>query len=159
VTRRFAVPWPGFARLDPLARQGFIAAQHGRWVYGFSMGDGWFPFDGLTPGRFAGRYVEHTDFPKVETHAQGSQTVTQMAEYNACSACSISLWNATLYVHFGGYGDAPRRTVDRYDLASGRYLGSDRLPIEATAVEGAGDRIYVLAENPYPVLLVLKPHA
>jgi hypothetical protein len=158
VTRHFTVPWPGFARLDPLARQGYIAAQHGRWVYGFSMGDGWFPFNGATPAGFTGRYVEHTDFPKVETHSQGNQTVTEMAEYNACSACSISIWNSTLYVHFGGYGDAPKRTVDRYDLASGRYLGSDRLPIEAKAVEGAGDRVYVLAENPYPVLLALKPH-
>jgi hypothetical protein len=158
VMRHFTVPWPGFARLDPLARQGFIAAQHGHWVYGFSMGDGWFPFNGASPAGFTGRYVEHTDFPRVETHSQGDQTVTQMAEYNACSACSISIWGSTLYVHFGGYGDAPKRTVDRYDLASGRYLGSDRLPIEATAVEGAGDRVYVLAENPYPILLALKPH-
>jgi hypothetical protein len=159
VTRHFTLPWAGFARLDPLARQGFIAAQHGRWVYGFSMGDGWFPFSGPRPGGFVGRYVEHTDFPKVETQSAGGKSVTQMGGYNACSACSLSLWGSTLYVHFGGYGDAPKRTLDRYDVATGRYLGSDRLPIEATAVEGAGDRVYVLAEDPYPILLALKPRA
>jgi hypothetical protein len=158
VKRHFTVPWPGFAQLDPLARQGFIAAQHGRWVFGFSMGDGWFPFKGAAPAGFIGYYVEHTDFPEVESHSDGNRTVTQMAEYNACSACSISIWNSTVYVQFGGYGEAPKRTVDRYDVASGRYLGSDRLPIDAKAVEGAGDRVYVLAENPYPVLLALRPH-
>jgi hypothetical protein len=157
IQRRFSLPWAGFAKLDPIARQGFIAVEGRRWVYGFSAGDGWFVFDGDHPASFVGRYAEHTDFPRLETREEGGRAVTRMREYNACSGCSLSLSGRTLWVQFGGYGDAPKRTLDRFDVGTGKYLDSYRLPIEAKAVEIAGDRIYVLAEDPYPILLALRP--
>jgi hypothetical protein len=159
VERRFSLPWRGFAALDPLVRQGFMAARDGQWVFGFSVGDGWYAYTGTSPARFSGRYVEHTDFPRMETSADGSTTVAQLQGYNACSGCSLSVSGPLLWVHFGGYGESPRRTLDRYEMSTGRYLDSYRLPTQAKAVEVDGDRVYAIVEDPYPVLLALKPHA
>ncbi|HET7230858.1 MAG TPA: PQQ-binding-like beta-propeller repeat protein [Longimicrobium sp.] len=157
VQRRFSLPWAGFAKLDPIARQGFVAATGGTWVYGFSVGDGWYAFNGDRPAHFVGRYAEHTDFPKMETTTEGDRSITHMEEYNACSGCSLSISGKTLVVHFGGYGNAPKRTLDRFDVSTGKYVDSYQLPIEAKAVEATGDHVYVLAEDPYPVLMALRP--
>lgn len=157
VLRHAMLPWPGYARLDPLARQGFIAGDGAQnWVFGFSMGDGWVRYDGTSPRSSLVRYIEHTEFPRVEHQEDGGQFSSRIAAYEACSACSASIRNSTFYVHFGGH-EEPRRIVDLYDLGTGRYVESERLPVEATVVEGAGDRRYVLAANPFPVLLALKP--
>ncbi len=155
--RHTKMPWPGYARLDPLARQGLIAADGARtWAFGFSMGDGWVRYDGVSPASGLIRYVEHTEFPRVENQQEGGQFSSRIAAYQACSACSMYIEGATLHVHFGGHDD-PRRIADLYDLATGRYLSSERLPVEATAVEGTPGRRYVLAADPFPILLALKP--
>ena len=154
VTGRMSLPWAGFAKLDPIARQGYLAGKGGQWVFGFSFGDGWFAFDDVSPRGFAGRYLEHTEFPELETTGQGA---TQMVEYNACSACSIAVSDSLLFVHFGGYGNTPRAVVDRFRIADGEYRGSYQLPLRATVVEVDRDRVYALAEDPYPVLLALRP--
>jgi outer membrane protein assembly factor BamB len=156
VQRRFSLPWRGFAALHPIARQGWIAASRGRWAFGFGIGDGWFAFRDTAPEAFVGRYIEHTEFPETTTRREGEVAVTQVAEYNACSACSLSLSGSTLYVHFGGYEGAPKATLDEYDVGTGRYLRSRRLPVQAMAVEVVGDRVYALAQDPYPVLLALS---
>jgi hypothetical protein len=157
VLRHASFPWPEYARLDPLARQGVIAADGGpTWVFGFSMGDGWIWFDDVSPRSDLTHYVERTEFPTVENRQNGEQASSRIAAYQVCSGCSLSISNSTLYVHFGG-SEAPKRIVDRYDLGSRQYMGSEGLPLEATVVEGAGDRRYVLGENPFPILLALKP--
>ncbi|HYW08725.1 MAG TPA: hypothetical protein VE913_17315 [Longimicrobium sp.] len=154
VRERFSLPWAGFAALDQIARQGLIAPSGGGgWIFGFSMGDGWFTFNGSASVGSAS-YVEHTDFPAVKTTSAGA---TQMAEYNACSACSASVSDSTLYVHFGGYGPHPESVIDLYHVNARRYLGSFILPMKATAIAAAGDRIYALRDDPYPMLLALRP--
>lgn len=154
VRERFSLPWAGFAALDQIARQGLIVPSGGGgWIFGFSMGDGWFTFNGSKPVGSA-RYVEHTDFPEVKTTSAGA---TQMAEYNACSACSASVSDSTLYVHFGGYGPHPESVIDLYHVNGRRYVGSFILPVKATAIATAGDRIYALRDDPYPMLLALRP--
>jgi hypothetical protein len=154
VRERFSLPWAGFAALDQIARQGLIAPSGGgAWLFGFSMGDGWFTFDGSKSVGSA-RYVEHMDFPEVETTSAGA---TQMAEYNACSACSASVSDSILYVHFGGYGPHPESVIDLYHVNGRRYIGSFILPAKATAIATAGDRIYALRDDPYPMLLALRP--
>lgn len=154
VVDRIPLPWAGFAKLDPIARQGYLAGRGGRWVFGFSVGDGWFAFDDVSPRGFAGRYVEHTEFPELETTGKGA---TQMAEYNSCSACSIAVSDSLVFVHFGGYGNTPGAVVDRFRFVDGKYLGSYQLPLRATVVEVDQDRVYALAEDPFPVLLALRP--
>jgi hypothetical protein len=157
VRSRLTLPWRGFERLDVLARQGVLAAAEGRWVFAFSFGDGWFPYRGLRPGPFIGRFVEHTDFPGVRSVATANGQGTKMEEYNACSACSVSLWGGTLYVNFGGYSPQAQRVVDLYDVERGTYRGSWVLPKPAVALAVWGDRVYVLAEDPFPELLALRP--
>jgi hypothetical protein len=156
VRQRFSLPWPGFIELDPIARQGLIASdeQHG-WVFGFSLGDGWFSFDGNVPRRTR-KYAESTAFPKIEQSRDGG---SRMAEYSACSACSISMSGATLYVHFGGYTKDRMAAVDRYNVNTGAYLGSFRLPFSATAISVTGNNFYALVEEPYPMLLALRPRS
>jgi hypothetical protein len=154
VVDRMSLPWAGFAKLDPIARQGYLAGRGGQWVFGFSFGDGWFAFDDVSPRSFTGRYLEHTEFPELETTGQGA---TKMAEYSSCSACSIAFSDSLVFVHFGGYGNTPKAIVDRFRFVDGKYLGSYQLPLRATVVEVDQDRVYALAEDPYPVLLALRP--
>lgn len=160
VQSRLSLPWAGFASLDVLARQGYIASDAGRWVFGFSIGNGWFAFDHTRMSGEPRSYVEHTEFPEVEAKQQGPAVSIKLTEYNACSACSMSLTGTTLNVHFGGYtGEGVKRYVDRFDVRSGQYLGSYLLPVTAQVVEAEGDRLYILAEEPYPILLALRPRS
>ena len=152
-----SVPWNGFYRLEPLARQGLVAASGERWVFAFSFGDGWFPYRGLQSSGTPGRFVEHTAFPAVQAVPAQGGMAKQLKEYNACSACSVSLSGSTLYVHFGGYSDLAQRVVDLYDVEGGGYRGSWVLPSVARSIEVAGDRVYVLVEDPFPALLALSP--
>ena len=155
VRERFSLPWEGFAKLDQIARQGLIVpGRGGEWIFGFSMGDGWFRFDGAAPARSA-RYVEHTEFPEIASVPGGG---TKMAEYNACSACSASASDSTLYVHFGGYSRHRESVIDLYGLDDSRYRGSYVLPFKAVAIATAGDRVYALRDDPYPMLVALRPH-
>lgn len=154
VRDRFSLSWDQFAKLDQIARQGLIIPGRGsEWVFGFSFGDGWFRFDGATPERSA-RYVEHTKFPELRSTPDGG---TRMAEYNACSACSASVSGSTLFVHFGGYSRHRESVIDMYDLDSSQYRGSYLLPFKASVISAAGDRIYALRDDPYPMLLAVRP--
>jgi hypothetical protein len=156
VRSRFTLPWRGFERLGVIARQGVLAAADGRWVFAFSFGDGWFPYRGLRPDSFVGRFVEHTEFPGVRTVETANGRGTKMEEYNACSACSVSMSGRTLYVSFGGYSPQAQRVVDLYGVGNGTYRGSWVLPKPAVALAVWGERVYILAEDPYPELLALR---
>lgn len=156
VQRRFSLPWSGFASLDQLSRQGYLAARNGAWTFGFSVGNGWFTYRDTVAGGYAGQYVEHTEFPRVVTSAAGETSTKQLADFNACSGCSIAMSDSVLYVHFGGYSGERRRTLDRYRLRNGDYLGSVRLPREATVVEVVGDLVLMLYEDPYPRIAALR---
>jgi hypothetical protein len=158
VVERFGIPWKPFASLDPLARQGTISqAGGGRWIYGFTLGDGWFVFDGTRPQERPGRYVEHTDFPAVVQTRHGNTVTTQMEKYVPCSACTLSGADSVFYVHFGGHTPEQKRLVDRYAISNRRYLGSYRLPTAASAVMVFGGRAYVLQSDTATRLLALTP--
>jgi hypothetical protein len=158
VLDRVAIPWKPFASLDPLARQGVISPAGGdRWIYAFTMGDGWFVFNGTTPQGQPGRYVEHTDFPAVVQTRHGNSVTTQMEKYVPCSACTVSGADSVFYVHFGGYSPEQKRLIDRYAVSDRRYLGSYRLPAPASAVTVFGGRAYVLQSDTTTRLPALTP--
>jgi hypothetical protein len=157
VGNRFTLPWEGFDRLHPIARQGYLAGENGRWVFGFSMGNGWFAYEDTAAAPFVGQYVEHTEFPQMLRVEDGDGVLNKMAEYSACSGCSISLTDSMLYVHFGGYTPYHLAVVDRYTVSSGQYQGSYLLPAQARAISISGNTIYALIENPYPTVLALRP--
>jgi len=154
VRERFSLPWVAFDALHPIARQGLmVPGRGGEWIFGFSIGDGWFSFDGSAPAGSA-RYIEHTEFPEIRTTPEGG---SRMAEYSACSACSAGVSDSTLYIHFGGYTRHRQSVVDLYSLNDRTYRGSYLLPIKATMISTAGDRIYALRDDPYPMLFALRP--
>lgn len=155
VVHRGSLPWDGFSDLPHLARQGSAATDGDRWVYGFLLGNGFFPFEGLDSLGYVGRYVEHTDFPPVVVRREGSRTTRRLERPPICSGCSLTLSDGTLYVLFGGEGDDRRRLVDLYRWDDGRYLGSYRLPAPATAIHVHGDRIYLLTDLPFPRITAL----
>lgn len=159
VEDRFTLSWKGFAALDPLARQGMIAASPGteQWAFGFSIGNGWFSYAGQTPQGFVGRYAEHTDFPKVDTSPGKNGMNSELTEYNACSGCNLAIAGDTLYVQFGGYTPLSKSVLDLFDMRTGAYLGSYRLPVRPSAISVVGDRVYAIVEEPAPMLLALRP--
>jgi hypothetical protein len=156
VEHRVAIPWAGYSRLEGLARQGYIAAREGRWAFGFSMGNGWFGFEGDESLGGTGRYLEHTAFPRVLVNDGPTGTIKQFAEYNPCSGCSLALADSILYVHFGGFSDARKRVVDLYRFDDGTYLRSLRLPNEAVVIEVVGDVFFVLTDDPFPSITSLR---
>jgi hypothetical protein len=150
---RFGVGWDGFARLHPLVRQGYTAASGSdRWVYAFTLGDGWFSFDGMARAGTQGRYVEHVAFPRVREVRSGNSVSTELEGYAPCSACSTSLFDGFLFVHFGGFSEQGKRLVDLYEVASGEYRGSLLLPEAVAKVTAGHGRIFTLQQDSATVI-------
>lgn len=156
VLRRMNLPWDEFTNLPHLARQGSAATDGDRWAYGFLLGNGFFPFEGLDSLGYVGRYVEHTDFPPVVVRRDGNRTIRRLERPPVCSGCSLSLSNGILYVLFGGGGSDHRRLVDLYRWDDGQHLGTYRLPAPATRIHVHDDRIYVLTDLPFPRITALE---
>lgn len=155
VVARLDLPWREFAELSAIARQGLLFGQGESWGYGFSMGNGWFGYEGLSARADTGRYIEHTPFPTLVQNSSGDTRVTRMAQVENCSACTMVLDEGTLYVHFGGETEMQQRLVDTYEWQSGAYLGTILLPHWAETLDVRGKRFYLSFSNPYPQLLAL----
>lgn len=153
--RRGGVPWKGFGALSALSRQGSMVSEGARWAYAFRFGNGWFPFEGAEPGPFLGGFVEHREFPEILTTGTGGTRTTRIVSPPACAACTISLSDSVLAVHFGGGTEQRYRILDLYHWEDGRYLGSRRLPGPVRRAVVRGGRVYTLAEDPFPELAAL----
>jgi hypothetical protein len=154
VVGAFDMPWPPFATLSIISKQGRTAVSGDRWAYLFSQGNGWFAFADTTSVVSAGRYVEHADFPKVVV----TGTSRSMLAPRPCTACSATVINDTLYVHFGGQGPDALSVVDVYSVDLGKYSYSFRLPFKADAVAvGAMGAVYAVVQDPYPRIIALRP--
>jgi hypothetical protein len=151
--------WKDFTALPTLARQGLTAvAPDGRsWVYGFMLGDGWFPFDGARPERYIGRYVDHRSFPRVEERAVSGGTVRRLAGYSPCTGCDVFLADSSLYVLAGGSNASRRAVIDRFRWRDGGYAESMRIPVAARKMAVVGDVFYLVVNEPYPAVLALRP--
>lgn len=156
VVRRMSLPWEGFADLPRLSRQGGAATDGDQWVYGFLLGNGFFGFEGLEPLPYTGRYVRHTEFPTVTVQRSGLRTRRVLAERPVCSGCSITLNDGVLYVLFGGGGSEHARIIDLYRWRDGEYLGSYEIPVSARVIHAYADRLYVMADVPYPEINALE---
>jgi hypothetical protein len=156
VTERSEFPWAGYARLQPIARQGFATEDGTSWIFAFAMGDGWFASQGARTSVHG--FVEHLDFPELVTEQRGRDTrVTRKARYHPCTACSLSLSGSTLSVLFGGYSRDAYRLLDEYRSSDGQYLGSRKLPSRSHLIAVQDRTYYVIVEDPAPRLLALRP--
>ncbi|MCY4398218.1 MAG: hypothetical protein OXE96_02590 [Gemmatimonadetes bacterium] len=148
----------GFANLSFVQYQGrTVSWSDERWVFGFAYGNGWAVLDGATVvGMYP--YVEATEFPAVRQAREGLARVTRMVTRPPSSGRSLSVRGDTLFVLFGGtkYGG---RVIDKYNLNTGRYVVTDRLPHYANrAVVGHSGRVFtVMTADLYPVITAITP--
>lgn len=156
VLSRHPFPWEPFAEMSVLVKQGNVARGAVGWSYLFSPGDGWFSLQGPAGTSARRRFVEEVPFPRVEEQVIGGRRESRVVGGDRCSACSASLVDSTLWVHFGGSGDDRYRILDRYDWGSGAYLGSLRLPDRVHEAAVGRDRVHVLRSDPYPRLTALR---
>jgi hypothetical protein len=153
-----SVPWPGFAELNPLARQGVtVSNERGTWVFAFGLGDGWFAFRGTRALGFTGKYVEYRPFPEVAVQRSGKARDMVLAEYAPCTGCAVSLSDSSMYVLAGGSSNSKREVVDEFALETGAYLRSFRLPEPMATLSVADGVYYGITTDETRHLVALRP--
>lgn len=162
VIARRPLPWPDLDEAPPLARQTILAATpgHRACALGLVLGRGFAVF---RDGAFAGphRYVEWFDLPEVTTRTEdGGRTRRTASQVSGrrIAATELAADDSALFVTFEGEGRDRGRLIDRYDLRTGRYLGTLRYPRPLTKAVLAGGRFLLLHDSGgYPTLLAATP--
>ena len=154
------VPWDGFRRMHSMQWFGKTAGAADRWVFGFQLGNGFFVmnYDSVA-GRYP--YVEHVDFPEVMSHSPTrGTTVTGFAARATRSVYALAVKHDTLLVLPGGTTRARRRVLDKYEVATGRYVGSQLLPWRTTSFAVSGnDKVFLVSGDEsglYPTMVALQ---
>lgn len=143
------VPWPGFYLLKDMQRQvGIAAGENGRWALFFLLGNGWFAFDGTVPLAVRGRYVDHREFPELLVRRRGDRVQTTFKSFAPCTGCDAMLARDTLWVLAGGSNATKRERLDAFDVGSGKYLVSLRLPGPVRAFTFMHDTLIVAPDDP-----------
>ena len=129
------------------------------WVFGFLVGNGWMAFRGSELlGVFP--YLEHTDFPNLRQVRQGNYVRTQVTRRPADTGQSLSVVGDTLFVLFGGESRFRGRVLDKFDVRSGAYLGTDALPHYANEAVVDGDRTFTIETwDVFPRIVALARRA
>ena len=126
---------------------GGVVGQMGRQRMGvrFLVGNGWMAFRG---GELLGTYpyVEHVDFPKMREVRNGNSVRRRPVRRPAETGRSLSVVGDTLFVLFGGENESRFRgwVLDKFDMRSGTYLGTDVLPHYANRAVVDGDRAFTI---------------
>lgn len=131
--------------------------QDSSWVFGFGFGNGWMVFDGANLSKVR-PYALHTDFPEVLYMRQGFSRSWRHVTRPVSSGLSMSVRGDTLFVLFGGptrsqYG----RLLDRFDLRTGSYIGSEALPHSTNrGVVGESGRMFTVNNSSlFPSIVAL----
>jgi outer membrane protein assembly factor BamB len=156
VTGRYDLPWPDVAARPPITRAAKLVSAGGpACVLLLTLGRGFATFEG---GRFTQRreYVERLELP----HAEVTQTLrsrTQRLVERQIAAYDGAVDGGEIALAFEGRTADARRIIDVYELSTGTYLRSYRLPYPANGLARFGGRYYLLAERDgYPVLTALS---
>lgn len=156
----FPNPWTSRDEHDPMSLHARTVQGPGRLITQvLSMGGGFQSvalgdeFDHLVP------FVERTPIPSIRTdhRRDGTSRITIRAidaSYRAAIGSAIA--GSTLYVLYEGATRARRRLIDRYEVPSGRYLGSWELPERAVAIGADGDILVTLEGDLIPKLVIRK---
>lgn len=144
-------PWEGFDQMHPLQTYGQVAGgSKDRWVFGFSVGSGFFAFDGAEPaGSYP--YVEHADFPAlVTTRQSGGYRISYTARPRT-TAQDIEVRGDTAVVLV----DSDK--LDYYHVVTGRYVGTIRLPGPSRGFAFTGDALLSIDDTGmFPTITALK---
>lgn len=153
-------PWRARDDYDPMSIQAELVRGPGRLItHVFTMGGGFQSvalgdeYEHLVP------FVERTPIPGIRTDRRrdGDTRITIRAleaSYRAAIGSAIS--GNTLYVLFEGATQSRRRLIDRYEVPSGRYLGSWLLPERAFAIGADGDILATLEGDLIPKLVIRR---
>ena len=156
------VPWEGFTQRASIELSGHLvaASRDDLWIFGFGTGNGWFVFDSLSSVG-AHPYVEHTDFPVSVSQSDGNATRTSFTTRPVVSANSLVVRQDTLIVLFGGLTSDQHRVLDKYDIRSGSYLSSLRLPHSARRFAvGPDDTVFTIdVSGVFPTIVALRVKA
>ena len=138
--------WPILEDMPSLQRIGMVTGTGGdHWVFSFLYGNGWIRFMGDTP-LAAHPFVEHSDFPRlvVQKRREGLMTVTSTRHQSRPRRMTFDLKSAgdTLLVLSATVRG--QRVIDKYDMLSGEYWYSQELPVGASKIAVAGDRIVAI---------------
>ena len=155
-----AFPWEPYRDIPGIARQGGVLGIPEGWVFGFTAGNGWWRF-GASADAEGFPYAEHVEFPAIQTSGiafgVGSTVVQRPVESNYTkSAMSFGARGDTLFVHFNGRSASRWRLLDLFDLGTGAYMGTVRLPVTARHTAVGPDVIYVLDAYAHPALTALR---
>lgn len=153
---RAVVPhWTGFDEMHYLQTYGMMSGgQNGLWVFGFSMGNGFFVFSG---GEHRGSYpyIEHVDFPALVMSSMGSDRVrVSYTEPPIRAADDLVVEDNQVIVLVRNW------MLDRYDLMSGEYLETTVLPGPAKSVAFSDTALIIIeAGGLFPTVTALSPVA
>ena len=155
---RIPLPWGRYRSMTYLAGQLTTAGQYATndWVAGFLLGDGFFSFRETRPAAYRGWYAEHVDFPDVETVQTRSTREVRMSGRPVRAAQAITISPSRIYVLFAGSTPQARQIVDSYSLHDGKYLGSYHLPTKVDDLAWSPGGFYVVYNDPYPNLALLR---
>lgn len=142
------------------ALQGTIARarESDDWVYAFTMGDGLYRMRGAELVGRRVHYPEAVPFPRmVETVSQEGNVTTRQQRLTepSFSAGEMAVVDGVVSVRFRGETPDAGRLLDRYDLDTGAYLDTWRLPMLGRY--GAwDDKVVLVGRDPTPEILVIR---
>ena len=145
ILARRELSWPGFSKLNFLARQSVIGSSGGdsTWVLGFAFGNGFLVFDGTRAKPFRGSFVEPVPFPDVIVSSEGADRSERLGRVTAAAA-AIAVHGTEVLVLFGGTDTTLKfRVLDRYSATDGKYRGSYLLPSRANSLAVHGEQVLV----------------
>lgn len=153
-------PWEGFADKPFLEVVGQAIPVRGsnRWVYSFDAVGEWVVFDA---GDVLGRYphIEHVPFAEVKaTRLENGGTMVSYEGNPPITTAGLAVRRDTLFVLYFGTTEYSGRVMDKYDTATGDYLGSVLFPSRTTGVAlGDEDIVYTVSDSPlFPTVTALR---
>ncbi|HKJ93936.1 MAG TPA: 6-bladed beta-propeller [Longimicrobiales bacterium] len=159
VLARLAFPGSGFRRIDPFARQLWLggAPVTRNWAAGLALADGFVTFNG--PTQLAhGWYAEAVKPPAVVRHKsdEGGRTVqvTELAAPPTPAAQALAVTDSTVLVLFAGHTEQRSRIIDIFDLRTGAYRATIRLPWAEASMASFRNRFAFFSNRPVPDLRV-----
>lgn len=160
------LPWPQFAFAHPLQRQVVMAGDGtGACVVALATGPGYAVYrddrlERLVP------YVEYVPTPNVRVSERfedaGTRVLTSHMSIQAVAARDVAVLDGVIYVTFEGRTERAGRIIDRFDLRTGRYIGTLALDADVRRLTAGDGCLYAATyEQGVPTLtcFVATPHA
>ncbi len=153
---RASLPWRSYRRLDPLQRQAeFAAGPGGECVYYLTQSTGFarFTAEGFGPPH---DYVEPMAPPGADVQMSRTERRVRLDGYRLAVHAGF-VREGELWLAFRGETSLASRLIDVFDVDTGAYLRSYRLPWTVSGVAAGGDVVLLLStRDAFPVLVATR---